>query len=105
MKTEQPKDFTLDMDILKKASLVYRALNNKLRQKLISFIHEKGQVNVTTIYKRLRIEQSVASQQLGILRKENIVKTEKEGRTVFYSLNYNRLKEVEKISHTLLNKK
>ena len=105
MKIEQTKDFALDLDTLKKASLVYRALNNKLRQKLIAFIHEKGQANVTTIYKRLRIEQSVASQQLGILRKEKIVKTEKEGRTVFYSLNYQRLKDVEKISHNLIGKK
>jgi len=40
--------------LLKKGELVLRALNHKLRQDIISLIHEYGEVNVTEIYVRLK---------------------------------------------------
>ena len=61
----------LKVDLLevKKAALVLRALNHKLRQQILKLIDESGKMTVTELYVKLRLEQSVASQHLAILRK------------------------------------
>ena len=53
-----------NMDYLKikKAALVLRALNHKLRQLILKTIDEHKRITVTEIYVKLRLEQSVASQ-------------------------------------------
>lgn len=101
---EQRKDLLIDPLRLKKASLVFRAVNHKLRQQIIQLIHSKGRMVVTDIYVKLRLEQSVASQQLAILRKEGIVLTERDGKFIFYSVNYERLKQLHKIAEELIKK-
>ncbi|MBC8034868.1 MAG: helix-turn-helix transcriptional regulator, partial [Chitinophagaceae bacterium] len=55
---------------------------------------EKSKLTVTEIYIQLRLEQSVASQHLAILRRAGIVKTEREGKFIFYILNSNRIAEI-----------
>ncbi|HMW27776.1 MAG TPA: ArsR family transcriptional regulator, partial [Ferruginibacter sp.] len=40
------------------------------------------------------LEQSVASQHLAILRKAGIVSTEREGKFIYYMVNYKRLDEI-----------
>ena len=84
----------VDFTALKKAALVLRALNHKLRQQLLKLIEEEKKITVTEIYVRLRLEQSVASQHLAILRKAGIVNTEREGKFIFYTVNYKRLDEI-----------
>ena len=84
----------LDFHALKKAALVLRALNHKLRQQLLKLIEEEKKITVTEIYVRLRLEQSVASQHLAILRKAGIVNTERDGKFIFYTVNYKRIDEI-----------
>ncbi len=79
---------------LKKAVLVLRALNHKLRQRILDLIDQGGRLTVSEIYVKLRIEQSVASQHLAILRRAGVVNTEREGKFIFYSLNVERMKQV-----------
>ena len=52
----------LDFLHLKKAALVLRAMNHKLRQQMIKLLDENEKMTVTEIYVKLRLEQSVASQ-------------------------------------------
>ena len=80
---------------IKKASLVLRSLNHKLRQQIIKLINEKDKLTVTEIYVRLRLEQSVASQHLAILRKAGIVATKREGKFIYYTLNLKRIEAIE----------
>ncbi|HEY0732039.1 MAG TPA: metalloregulator ArsR/SmtB family transcription factor [Chitinophagaceae bacterium] len=101
---ETKKDLLIDPSKLKRASLVFRAVNHKLRQQILQLIHQKGRMVVTDIYVKLRLEQSVASQQLAILRKEGLVLTERDGKFIFYSVNYDRLKHLHKISEDLIRK-
>ena len=68
----------VDLYNLKKAAMVLRAINHKLRQQILKLIDESGRMTVTEIYVKLRLEQSVASQHLAILRKAGFVKTERE---------------------------
>src|ERR1700709_101255 len=77
----------IDYYSVKKAALVLRALNHKLRQQLLKLIEEEQKITVTEIYVRLRLEQSVASQHLAILRKAGIVSTQREGKFIYYTIN------------------
>jgi DNA-binding transcriptional ArsR family regulator len=78
----------------KKAAMILRALNHKLRQQILKLIDEQKKITVTEIYIKLRLEQSVASQHLAILRRAGIVITQREGKFIYYILNFPRLKEV-----------
>jgi len=92
----------MDYQALKKAALVLRALNHKLRQQLLKLIEEEKKITVTEIYVRLRLEQSVASQHLAILRKAGIVSTERDGKFIFYTVNYKRVDEINRFVHDLV---
>src|ERR1700741_1745112 len=95
----------LKVDLLnvKKAAMVLRAVNHKLRQQILRQIDEQGKITVTELYVKLRLEQSVASQHLAILRKSGFVKTDREGKFIYYSINANRLVEVNQFVDELLN--
>ncbi|HUR67285.1 MAG TPA: metalloregulator ArsR/SmtB family transcription factor [Chitinophagaceae bacterium] len=88
---------------IKKAALVLRALNHKLRQQILKQIDEQGKITVTELYVKLRLEQSVASQHLAILRKAGFVTTEREGKFIYYSVNTNRLEQVNQMVADLLD--
>ncbi len=87
----------MDYYNVKKAALILRALNHKLRQQLLKLIDEEKKITVTEIYVRLRLEQSVASQHLAILRKAGIVNTERDGKFIYYLINYKRVDELTKL--------
>lgn len=101
LQTEQ--ELRIDVMELKKAALLYRAINHRLRQEMLRIIHNQMRMTVTDIYVKLRLEQSVASQHLAILRKAGLVNTEREGKNIFYSVNYGKLKTIhlkaEEINH------
>jgi len=90
---------------LKKAALYFRAINHPLRQKMLQLLHKKERMPVTDVYVKLKLEQSVASQHLAILRRARLVQTERESKQIFYSVNYEQLHELHKIAHQLLEKK
>lgn len=92
----------LDLVNLKKASLVLRSVNHKLRQQILKLIDEHGKMTVTEIYVKLRLEQSVASQHLAILRKAGFVKTDRDGKFIYYSVNTTRLEELDKFVRDLV---
>ena len=92
----------VDYHALKKAAMVLRALNHKLRQQLLTLIEEEKKITVTEIYVRLRLEQSVASQHLAILRKAGIVNTERDGKFIFYTVNYKRIDEISQFTKDLV---
>ena len=96
---------TLKIDLLnvKKAALILRAVNHKLRQQILKIIDEQGKMTVTEIYVKLRLEQSVASQHLAILRKAGFVKTTRDGKFIFYAVNVKRLQDLNQFIDELLN--
>ncbi|MFT4204528.1 MAG: metalloregulator ArsR/SmtB family transcription factor [Chitinophagaceae bacterium] len=96
---------TLSIDFvqLKKASMTLRALNHKLRLNIVQLIDERKKLTVTEIYIKLRMEQSVASQHLAILRRANIVLTEREGKFIYYTLNYGRITDIMHFIKELLS--
>ncbi len=92
----------IDYYNVKKAALTLRALNHKLRQQILKLIDDEKRLTVTEIYVRLRLEQSVASQHLAILRKSGIVTTERDGKFIFYIINHKRIEEIGKFVNDLV---
>ena len=95
------KDIHLDYASLRKAVLVLRAVNHKLRQRVIDLLEESDALTVTDIYIKLRLEQSVASQHLAILRRAGVVITEREGKFIYYSLDKSRLAQIIRLVEEL----
>ena len=95
------KDILLDYAELRKAVLVLRAVNHKLRQRIIDLLEEGESMTVTDIYIKLRLEQSVASQHLAILRRAGVVATERQGKFIFYSLDKDRLAQISRLVEEL----
>ena len=86
-----------------KSSMVLRALNHKLREQIITIIQENKRLTVTQLYVKMRLEQSVISQHLAILRKAGFVKTERDGKFIYYSVNPDRMQELNRFVEELLN--
>ena len=99
---ENGKDIIrLDYTKLRKALLNLRAVNHPLRKEIIVLLEEQKKMTVTEIYVKLRVEQSVASQHLAILRKAGIVETSRNGKFIYYSVNKTRINEVSVLINDL----
>ncbi len=81
----------INNDKLHSSSELLRALAHPLRLKILSFIDRNSTINVNKIYNTLNLEQSITSQHLRILRVAGLVRTEREGKFIHYSLNYDRI--------------
>ena len=67
--------------------MIFRALNHKLRQEIIRMIDKRGEISVSEIFIDMRLEQSVASQHLAILRRAGLIIPERDGKFMKYKLN------------------
>lgn len=102
VKASEGSAVKIDFLQVKKSSLILRALNHKLRQHILKLLEEQSKLTVTEIYVQLRLEQSVASQHLAILRRAGIVKTDREGKFIYYGLNHQRISEINRCVVELL---
>jgi DNA-binding transcriptional ArsR family regulator len=101
--TETNETVQIDFVHLKKAAMILRALNHKLRQQLLALLDEHKKVTVTEIYVKLRLEQSVVSQHLAIMRRAGVVATKREGKFIYYSVNYKRIQEISNFIEQLFS--
>jgi DNA-binding transcriptional ArsR family regulator len=78
---------------LRISSGIMRALAHPLRLRMIAVMdsNSAAEACVNEIFDALQIEQSVASQHLRILRQAELVRTRRDGKFIYYSLNYDRL--------------
>lgn len=93
---------TINDEQLQVSSEVLRALAHPLRMKILEFIDKHKTINVNKIYNSMKLEQSITSQHLKILRKNKIVHTERDGKFIHYSVNYPKLTSVLKAVDTFL---
>ncbi|MFC0179935.1 metalloregulator ArsR/SmtB family transcription factor [Thorsellia kenyensis] len=69
---------------------VLRALANQDRLLILCFLSQ-GEANVSNLENKLGIRQPTLSQQLGILRKQKLVETRREGKQIFYRIDDKRV--------------
>jgi ArsR family transcriptional regulator len=82
---------SVNHDKLKESSEILRALAHPLRMKILQFIDQNDVINVNKIYNTLKLEQSITSQHLRILRVAGLVATEREGKFIHYKVDYDRI--------------
>ena len=87
----------VDHDNLKQASGIIRALTHPLRMKIMAFIDKNKTINVNKIYNTLKLEQSITSQHLRILRNAGIVNAKLDGKFIYYSVNYKKIDHNNKV--------
>jgi ArsR family transcriptional regulator, virulence genes transcriptional regulator len=91
----------LDFKKVNDAAMVLRALKNSLRRKILAVIDESPGINVTELFRKLELEQPVASQHLAILRQAGIVRTVREGKSIHYSIDYDNIKKISPLVEEL----
>lgn len=72
--------------------------------KILEFIDQNSMINVNKIYNTLKLEQSITSQHLRILRTVGLVDTHREGKYIFYQINYDKLHQAVGAIDTFLKK-
>jgi DNA-binding transcriptional ArsR family regulator len=80
---------------LKKVLVILKSIDHDLRKKIINLLHENGTLTVTQLFLKLKIEQSVTSQHLGMLKGLHLLNAEREGKNVYYKLNKEKIKTVD----------
>lgn len=76
---------------LQESSEILRALAHPLRMKILEFIDTNDIINVNKIYNTLNLEQSITSQHLRILRLAGLVDTQRDGKFIHYSIDYDKI--------------
>lgn len=64
---------------------VFRVLAHHTRIHIVECLRD-GELSVSAILERIRVEPANLSQHLGVLRSKGLVSTRKDGNQVFYSL-------------------
>ncbi len=77
---------TISADVVNCLRLTASTLSNKYTRQVFEFLARNPNTNVTTIYRRLKIEQSVASASLRQLKNCKFVECEKAGKNRLYSI-------------------
>jgi ArsR family transcriptional regulator len=72
----------LDYSLAKKGLSRIKALAHPLRMQILAFIDKHGEINVNKIYRALKLEQSITSQHLKILRNAELVKYRRDGKRI-----------------------
>lgn len=77
----------INAELMVQTCKMYHALDHPIRIGLIQYLYEKGASSVSAIHCGLNIQQAVASQQLGVLRRAGLVEARRETPFIFYDLN------------------
>ncbi len=83
--TRHPTDVALMRAAASEATTVLRTLANEDRLLLLCQLSQ-GEMSVSELEEALAIRQPTLSQQLGVLRTENLVQTRRDGKRIFYSV-------------------
>ena len=84
------------------ACQIFRAINHSLRQQMLDCLVKEGKRSVTSLCRRLGIQQAVCSQQLAILRSAGLVQAERAGKRVYHSVNDQRLKALQAMAYKVI---
>jgi ArsR family transcriptional regulator len=75
----------MDYEIAQHVAEVLRAVAHPIRLQIIELL-EHGELCVGDIVDKLAIPQSVASQQLGLMRDKQVLQCRRDGTKAFYSI-------------------
>ena len=82
---------TFQQEKLQVSTELMRALAHPLRLKILEFLDQHKNIQVSQIYNTLKIEQSIASQHLRILKNAGVLVADKDGKFMHYNIDYQRV--------------
>lgn len=95
---------SFDLDAMRasadKASSLLKALANRDRLLLLCQLSQ-GELCVSDLEQRVGLQQPTLSQQLTVLRQEQLVNTRREGKQIFYTIASNEAMAVMQLLYTL----
>jgi len=74
--------------IFENLSLYFQGLGDPIRQQIIALLIDKESMNVTQIAERILMSRPNVSHHLKVLRQSGLLKVEKKGTQMFYSLEF-----------------
>jgi ArsR family transcriptional regulator len=82
------------MNEIQELSEIFKALSDPTRLRLVKLLGDhKGALCVNALARELNVSQSAVSQHLRVLRQVGLVKGERQGSSVHYSLDQARLEQ------------
>lgn len=84
-RAERNPRFETREDELQELASLFRIFGDSTRLSILSLLSE-GEKNVSDLSEELSMQQSAVSHQLTVLRNSKLVKTRREGKSIFYSL-------------------
>lgn len=72
-----------------------RAVAHPLRLKILEFIDQQGSTHVNNIYNTLKLEQSITSQHLRILKLAGVVNDRRDGKFIIYNIDYDVIERID----------
>lgn len=79
---------------LERASDILKTIAHPVRLEIVDLLRENQKLSVTDIYEKLGLQQAVASHHLTLLKDKTVLKSEKNGKNIFYSLDKPQLLKV-----------
>lgn len=73
---------------------VFKALANEERVEIIKLLKDNGEMYAQDVQSNFYLEQSTTSHHLNLLKRSGIAKSRKEGRNIFYSIDYENFKSI-----------
>jgi DNA-binding transcriptional ArsR family regulator len=81
-------ELKLETEGIRKLALLYHAIDHPTRIAIMRLIHSNETMSVMEISDKMRLDKETVSQQLGILRRADLVYSVPRSRFRYYSLNY-----------------
>ena|SRR5215203_968920 len=81
-------ELKLESEGIRKLASLYHAIDHPTRLAIMKLIHAHEAMSVMEISDKMRLDKEIVSQQLGILRRAELVYSIPRSRFRYYSLNY-----------------
>ena len=95
---------TFQQEKLTVSTELMRALAHPLRLKILEFLDQNKNIQVNQIYNTLKIEQSIASQHLRILKNAGVLMADKDGKYMHYAIDYQKVSNAVKAINRFMGK-
>lgn len=102
LKSQKGNEISINFKDINTAVNILKSLNHPIRQKIITYLFQNPGSSVNTLYTKLKLEQSFTSSHLALLRKAGVVKTERAGQSILYSINQSKIDELEMYAKSIV---
>lgn len=90
----------IDVEKLEKVAFILKTIAHPLRIGIIDLLTDNERMSVNDICQKLDSEQSLTSHHLSNMKLKGILRSEREGKNIYYSL---KMKEVTEVIHCMQN--